>query len=120
LSTKAVNPLVQVSEKDGSVLEQVIAAGSVQLRQTPLLSTFPLKQERQSAAAFPLQVAQEGSHLMMFPLTEEYPSKTVRQTLVPLIVMPQMLQPGSQVKTPPEAVSPPLKPLQSDRQEPLE
>jgi hypothetical protein len=84
------------------------------------LRTFPLKQVRQSLGELPLQVAQEGSHLMMFPLTAEYPSSTVRHTFVPEMVIPQMLHPGSQVKTPPAGETPPEKPLQTVVQVPLE
>lgn len=71
VSMTAVHPLTQVRENEASVLEQVRALGSVHLVQIPLLRELPLKQVRQSLAVGPLQEAQELSHLMIFPPTEE-------------------------------------------------
>lgn len=71
MSITAVQPLMQVRENEASVEEQVRALGSVHWVQIPLLSELPLKQVRQSLTVGPLQEAQEGSHLMIFPPTDE-------------------------------------------------
>lgn len=71
VSMTAVQPLTQVSENEASVEEQVSALGSVHWVQIPLLRELPEKQVRQSLAVAPLQDAQELSHLMMLPPTDE-------------------------------------------------
>jgi hypothetical protein len=71
VSMTAVQPLMQVREKEASVDEQVRALGSVHGVQIPLLRELPEKQVRQSLAEGPLHDAQELSHLMILPPTDE-------------------------------------------------